>query len=332
MLRGVLAAALLLNSVASAAPAQRLDGLNFIASPGHPFGGASAKRALAEAKRIGAKAVAIIPFLWQASPSSPAIGRGIDMTDGALRSAIRDAHALGLLAVVKPHVWVPTSWAGAVAMDNDEAWSVWFANYSRELQRIAVIAAQEKADALAIGTELARTTHRPEWIDLITMVRAAFQGEVFYVAHGTEEAEAIPFSGDLDAIGVSLYPPFGADADRDARLLVMRDTVDRLDALAARTGRPIVVAEVGLRSARGAAAKPWESPEERDAAPDALLQAEVLADWLAVLDRPTIRGVLVWRWFTDPDAGGMADTDFTVQGKPAEGVLLCAWLLGCAKR
>ena len=106
----------------------------------------------------------------------------------------------------------------------------------------------------------------------------------------------------------------------------------RLDALAARTGKPIVVAEVGLRSARGAAAKPWESAEERDAAPDAPLQAEVLADWLAVLDRPTIQGVLVWRWFTDPDAGGPADTDFTVQGKPAEGVLSCAWLLVCSTR
>ena len=30
------------------------------------------------------------------------------------------------------------------------------------------------------------------------------------------------------------------------------------------------------------------------------LQAEVLADWLAVLDRPSVQGVLVWRWLTDP--------------------------------
>ena len=87
---------------------------------------------------------------------------------------------------------------------------------------------------------------------------------------------------------------------------------------------------IGLRSARGAAAKPWESAEERAAVPDPLLQAEVLADWLAALDRPAIRGVLVWRWFTDPDAGGAADTDFTVQRKPAEGVLMCFWIARCA--
>jgi hypothetical protein len=55
----------------------------------------------------------------------------------------------------------------------------------------------------------------------------------------------------------------------------------------------------------------------------------VLADWLAVLHRPAIGGVLIWRWLTDPDAGGVADTDFTVQGKPAEHVLMCAWMQSC---
>jgi hypothetical protein len=110
----------------------------------------------------------------------------------------------------------------------------------------------------------------------------------------------------------------------------MRDSADRLDALAALTKKPIVVSEIGLRSAEGAAAKPWESAEERDAAPDPELQASVLADWLAVLDRPSIKGVLIWRWLTDPNGGGPSDTDFTVQGKPAEHALMCAWTQRCA--
>jgi hypothetical protein len=38
---------------------------------------------------------------------------------------------------------------------------------------------------------------------------------------------------------------------------------------------------------------------------------------------------MVWRWFTDPEAGGSNDTDFTVQGKPAEAVLSCAWTGNC---
>jgi hypothetical protein len=141
----------------------------------------------------------------------------------------------------------------------------------------------------------------------------------------------VPFWDRLDAIGVSLYPPLGVDEDRVGRIATMRDVAERLDKLSACFDKPLIVAEIGVRSAAGAAAKPWESAEERAAPPDAALQAYVLADWFAALDRPTVRSILVWRWLTDPAAGGLADTDFTVQGKPAERVLLCAWTADCAK-
>jgi hypothetical protein len=225
--------------------------------------------------------------------------------------------------MVKPHVWVPESWAGAIAPRSKADWQTWFAGYRGALADIAAIAAEENADALAIGTELAKTTQRTEWFELIPALRAAFPGTLLYVAHNVEEAERVPFWSLLDAIGVTLYPPLGADRDRASRLIAMRAAGRRLDQVAARTDRRIIVGEIGLRSAEGATAKPWESAEERVAVADPLLQAEVLADWLQVLRRPTVRGVLVWRWFTDPAAGGLADTDFTVQGKPAEGVLLC---------
>jgi len=315
-----------------AAPFERLDGFNVVAVPGHPFGSASARRSLTAARRLGANAVAIIPFLWQASPSSTAIDRGSDMPDAALRTAIRETHALGLRTVIKPHVWIPERWAGTVAPASEDGWRDWFTGYRAALDRIVRIAAEEKADALVVGTELSKTVARPEWRDVIAGVRAAFAGFVFYVAHDVAEAEAVPFWDRLDAIGVSLYPPLGADGDGVGRRAAMRAAVERLDALAQQYGKPVIVAEVGLRSAAGAAAKPWESAEERPAEADSRLQARVLADWLAVLGRPSIRGVLVWRWFTDPGAGGAADTDFTVQNKPAEGVLLCAWTNGCGRR
>jgi hypothetical protein len=324
-------AMLALPIMTAAAAGPRLDGMNVIMAPGHPFGSASAKRSLADLKRLGAGAIALVPFLWQPSPGSPDLVRGDDMPDAVLRAAIADARALGFAVMVKPHVWVPASWAGAVGMDSEDGWRRWFASYRRELVRIASLAEDEKADALAVGTELALTTARPEWLDLIAGARERYSGTLLYVAHNADEAETVPFWSKLDAVGVSLYPPLGADDDRSGRRSAMRAATDRLDALAARTGKSIVVAEIGLRSARGAAAKPWESAEERASAADPSLQAGVLADWLAALDRPTIRGVMIWRWFTDPDAGGAADTDFTVQGKPAEHVLKCAWTRACPR-
>jgi glycosyl hydrolase family 113 len=310
-------------------PDRRLDGFNVIATAADPFGSAAANLALAKAKEVGASAVAVIPFVWQPNAASPDLTRGNDMNDDELRAAIREAHAVGLAVLVKPHVWVPQSWAGAVTMHSQADWQKWFASYQREITHIAQIAESEKAEALAIGTELSQTILLPQWNDLIVETRGAFSGRLLYVAHNVEEAETVPFWDRLDDIGVSLYPPLGNDDDRDYRRAAMRAAADRLDMLAVIYRKPVLIAEVGLRSAAGAAAKPWESAEERAATADPALQADVLADWLTVLDRPTIGGVMIWRWFTDPDAGGLADTDFTVQGKPAEQVLRCAWIPSC---
>jgi hypothetical protein len=330
-LKALAALGLLLPAAARAAEA-RFDGFNVIVVPGHPFGSASAAQALMGAKRLGAAAVAVVPFLWQPHPASAEIVRGNDMTDDELRAAIRTARGLGLKVLVKPHVWIPTSWAGAVEPTSETAWRDWFERYRAEITAVARIAAQEGAEALAFGTELVKTTQRPEWRGVIAAVRAVFPRTLLYVAHNADEAEAVPFWSDLDMIAVSLYPPLGADSDGAGRHAVMEATARRLDALAARLRKPVLAAEIGLRSAEGAAAKPWESPEERSAAADPLLQAQVIAEWLAVLDRPAVRGVLIWRWFTDPDAGGPADTDFTVQGKAAERVLVDAWVLGGLRR
>jgi hypothetical protein len=326
------AALLALAASAASSAAGRLDGFNVVATPDHPFGSASAGTALAQAKQLGANAVAIIPFLWQANPESPNIVRGSDMPDGMLRAAIRQARGADLAVIVKPHVWVPQSWAGAVAPMSENGWRTWFAGYRDAIERIARIAAEEQADALAIGTELEKTTHRPEWQGIVVAARAAFSGTLTYFAHNTEEAERIPFWKQLDVVGVTLYPALGPDGDRAGRLTKMRLVADAIDALAISTGKPALVGEIGLRSAVGAAAKPWESPEERASAPDPVLQADVLRDWITVLDRPAIRGVLIWRWFTDPQSGGPTDTDFTVQNKPAEDVLRCAWRKQCSAR
>jgi hypothetical protein len=313
------------------ADSQHLDGFNVVATPEHPFGSPSSERALITARGLGAKTIAVIPFLWQASPTSPNLKTGSDMSDETLRVAIRQAHGLGLSVVVKPHIWVPESWAGAVEPDSEQSWTIWFSRYGAELERIARIAADEGAEALAIGTELAKTTQRPEWNELIATARAIFPRTLFYIAHNAEEAEAIIFWPQLDAIGVSLYPPLGADDDHTGRLKIMQDVAERLDSLSVQLGKPVLIGEIGLRSARGAAAKPWESAEERVSPVDLQLQAEVLADWLAVLNRPSVHGVLIWRWLSDPAAGGPGDTDFTVQGKPAELVLSCAWMKVCSR-
>jgi len=69
----------------------------------------------------------------------------------------------------------------------------WFAHYRLELERVARVAEEEKAEALAIGTELTATTQRREWNDLIAAARAVYSARLLYVAHNVDEAEAVPF-------------------------------------------------------------------------------------------------------------------------------------------
>jgi hypothetical protein len=313
----------------ASATAQRYDGFNLIAVPKHPFGSAGARAALTAIRQACADTVAIVPFLWQRDPAHSGIVRGADMPDDALRAAIRDTHERGLKVLVKPQVWVDGSWAGRVEPDSPDGWRIWLERYRAAILRIAQVADGERAEAFSIGTELERTTHRPEWRGIVAAARAIYPGLLTYAAHNLEEAEAVPFWSALDAIGVTLYPPLGSDGDHAGRLAVMRAAAERLDRLAARLGKPVIVTEIGIRSAVGAAARPWESAEERVASPSVRLQADVLSDWLAVLRRPSVSGVLIWRWLTDPSAGGPRDTDFTVQGKPAERVFASARTPDC---
>jgi hypothetical protein len=293
-------------------------GFNVIQDAAAPFGSPAARESFRRLARTGADAVAIVSFLWQATPDASEVVRGGDMTDAQLAAGIRQARDAGLAPMVKLHVWIPGTWAGEVAPRD---WGAWFAGYRAALRGIARIARAEGAASLCLGTELRRTTQRPEWAGLIATAREAFGGPLLYTAHNADEAERVPFWGALEAIGASLYPALGADdAPQDWRA-AMEAQAARLDRLAAQHRKPVWITEIGLRSATGAAAKPWESAEERAATPDDALQARVLDTWLRVLERPSVAGVLVWRWISDPAAGGPRDTDFTVQGKLAEGTL-----------
>lgn len=313
---------------AAGCDAAPMHGFNLIQDRQAPLGSAQAFASMSRMRRTGANTVALVPFLWQRRANAPDIARGDDMSDEQLAQGIRAAHRLGLAVIVKPQVWVPGTWAGEVRMDNEADWLTWFARYERALMDLAAVAAREHAEGLVVGTELDQTVSHPQWLALIARVRAVFHGQVSYVSHNVDGAEQVPFWPRLDTIGVTLYPSLVADGQPEQWARVMQETYRRLRILSLGVGRPVFVAEIGLRSAAGAAAKPWESAEERAANPDEQLQSDVLRMWLDVLKRPTVHTVLIWRWISVPAAGGHTDTDFTVQGKRSEGMLASRWS-GC---
>ena len=302
-----------------------MRGANVIQTSSAPLGGARSHASLERLRALGANAVTLSPFLYQSSPGSRTVVHGDAVSDAQLVAGIRDAHRLGFVVLVKPHIWVPGHWAGEVAMSSTDDWTRWFGSYTRELVRYAAIAQSEGAEVFVIGVELEKTIARPEWLEVVRAVRGVYRGRVTYVAHGLDELPRVPFWSQLDLVAISSYPVFPADTSEAALAGVVNATVESMRRFALRTGKPILLAEVGLRSARDAQLKPWESAEERVAPPDELIQARVLRLWLRATSAKPFIGTLVWRWLTDPDAGGPRDTDFTPQHKLAEGVLMAGW-------
>ena len=308
---------------ASSAPVLR--GANLVETPNALFGSEKAAASLRNLAATGANCVAIIPFFWQSTPDDPGIVLGDALPLDRIRLGIAQARAAGLCAIIKPHVWIPGHWAGEVAMRDQTSWKRWFAAYSTHLGELAALAEGEGADAMMIGTELSQTSHHPEWLDVIARARSRFRGTLSYAAHGPEEAGRVPFWGELDTVSASLYPVLGAAQDETSWRNTITVALRQSLAVAQKVQRPFWIAEFGIRSARDATLRPWESAEERLAEPDALLQAAVIGAWLEIAGRTDRRAELVWRWFTDPAAGGREDTDFTVQNKPAEAVLRRYW-------
>ena len=301
-------------------------GVNLVQAEQAPLGGADARRSMRLLASLGADSVALTPYLWQPSAVSADVVRGSDTPDEALLSGIRQARELGFRVLVKPHLWVEGGRPGEARMADDAGWRRWFTAYTNALVAMARGAQEAGAETLSIGTAIRAAHLRPEWREVIGAVRAVFRGRLLYVAADTEEAEAFPHWALLDAVGLRLYRALGADDGGQDWAAVMSREAERLDRLEQRARKKIWVAELGIRSAAGAAAAPALSVEERASAPDQRVQAEALARWLRRLDRPSVEAVLLWRWFTDPTRGGAADTDYTPQGKLAEGVLLHAWL------
>ncbi|UYH54063.1 hypothetical protein N6L26_08275 [Qipengyuania sp. SS22] len=296
-------------------------GVNLIEDPAAPFGSARARQSFANLAEAGATTVALVPFFWQPGASDPALVRGSALPRDRLFLGIKEAARVGLDVLVKPHVWVPERWAGSVVFSSEGDWQSWFDAYATALIDCAETAAEAGADVLSIGTELLQTSARPEWTRLIARAREVFPGRLTYVAHNSAEAQQVGFWNLLDIVTMSSYPSLGAPTDMTSWRRAINGEIGALRALADRHAKPAWLGEIGIRSAADATYKPWESAEERDAAPDPALQARVLRLWLDAAQQGGIDTALVWRWLSDPQGGGPEDTDFTIQNKPAQSLL-----------
>ncbi len=294
------------------------------------YGSAASERSLTHLKNLGITWISITPFGFMRSPTDTVIrwsGARIVENDSSLVATTRQAHALGIAVMLKPHLWLrPPLWVGQISMTTGEAWRAWFRAYTAFILHYATLALRGGMDGFVVGNELGGTSRREaEWRSLIARVRSIYHGPLTYGA-GMNEVFDVPFWDALDFIGVSGYYPL-VDARSPDRALLEGAWVpiaDRLRALSLRWNRRVIFTELGYRSSDYAAWKQWEIPREAEANPT--VQSEAYAAFLeAVWPQPWCAGVYWWKWPSSDEGGGTSDNDYTPIHKPAEDILRHFW-------
>jgi ligand-binding sensor domain-containing protein len=306
-------------------------GLNYTAWAWGQFATLESDRSLENLAATGANWVAIVFFGYQEAYTSTVITQDPSRTptDQEITHAIATAHDLGLKVMLKPHVDLRHDrdhWRGNIgeAFTEEEQWQAWFGSYGDFINHYAKLAQEHGVEQFCIGTELVGTSHREaEWREVVAGVREHFHGSITYAGnHGTEDV-GITWWDAVDTIGIDAYYVLTDKTDPTLDELkaawVEKGYVDTLAGLAERYDKPVLITEIGYRSADGTIKTPWDWD---DLPLDLREQADAYRAALDVLwDQPWLTGIYWWNWDVNPQKGGSEDTDYTPYGKPAEEVL-----------
>jgi hypothetical protein len=280
-------------------------------------------------KATGADAISQTPFGWQSAVNSPEI-KWQTVNDKAwwgessngLKATLDSSSALGMMNILKPHLWARGSWPGEIEMKTEEDWSLWFDNYRGFILDYAMLAETQGFTMLCIGTELEKTSHREsDWRNVIAQVRKVYSGKLVYAANFTE-FEQIKFWDELDYIGIQAYFPLAKSHNPSLAELTKswENHIPKIEKVVKKFKKPVLFTEIGYCNTIDAAIEPWVWPNERK---EIELSEEVQAlcyraFFETAWQKPWMAGVFFWKWY--PEAHGR-DPDFTPQGKAAEAVM-----------
>jgi hypothetical protein len=253
-------------------------------------------------------------------------------TDASLVQAIQEAHALGMTVTIKPHLDPQDGQWRAFIDPSDRA--TWFKNYDAYIMHYAQLAQANGAEQLVIGTELIdmtsdshNSTNTANWNALIAQVRGVYSGKIGYAANwgpngsNIDEKNQIKFWNNLDFAGVDAYYPLNTPDNSVASLQAAWSSADSDVAnFAASVGKPMIFTEIGYKSIANAHLQPgvWQNVTAPDDTEQANAYQAFFQHWNNV---PYLKGIYMWEWQPESNAGGPSDTDYTPQNKPAEAIM-----------
>ena len=248
------------------------------------------------------------------------------VTNDEIHRAIKLAREQGFKIIMKPIVnCLDGAWRATINLETEEAWDQWWQSYEAFLLHYAQIAADTECEMLCVGCEMRSTEHFDDhWRRIIAEVRKTYKGPIVYNAnHG--DIENVGWFDAVDVIGVSAYWPVSTEQDTSLNTMLAgwRPIRERLRGLSSKWNRPILFAEIGVRSAKTCSTMPWDW-QHHDLPFDGEEQARYYeAAFQSFWHEPWFIGYCWWDWKAQlyDRKQGTTNTDFCAYGKPAEEIL-----------
>jgi len=299
-----------------------MQGLSFVAPP-RPFGDS----AMVDVRQSGADWIAVIPYGFTL-PGETVVHFDSERQwwgerpEGTIKT-IHQAQEEGISVMLKPQVYVPRSWTGAIAFDTEQEWVQWENSYRKYILPMAQIADSLQVDLFCIGTEFKASTHeRPVfWRQLIQDIRAIYSGPLTYAANW-DEYSTITFWDKLDYIGIDAYFPLSEKSTPEVSHLreAWKEQHRAMLHTAHAYQRPYLFTEFGYMSVDGCASRTWELEEQRR---ELNINEQAQANAIEALfqefwDDQAWAGGFLWKWYPyEGRRSAYRRKDYTPQNKLA---------------
>lgn len=304
-------------------------GMNYVAWTANGYSNVNSTKAMEQMVALGINWVGLVTTWYQDHYHSTEIYplRDKTPTDESLIFAIRKLRELNFKVMLKPHLDLVDSqgkWRGDIGFENPADWQTWFDSYTAFILHYVDIAAKENVELFCVGTELtnATNTQAEHWRGLIKKVRDIYKGRLTYAANWDNEFKQISFWDALDYAGIDPYFPLVTSARPTAEQLkeAWGDWVKIIEEWQKNINKPVILTEIGYKSARDAADEPWQHTAIGEL--DLEIQVNLYKGLLeSFWDKPWFYGVYWWYWGTNPKMGGELNRGFTPQNKPAQEVI-----------
>lgn len=306
-------------------PSEKINGISFVASRNEVK-----PEDLQPVLNVNANAIAVMPFAFMHGLDQPEISFNSERQwwgerEEGVKKTIAMAHEENLSVMLKPQIWIRGAFTGDLKMKSETGWKKLEEQYQNYILFYAKLAESENVDLFCIGTELNSFVQaRPEfWNELISKVKEIYNGKLTY-AENWDKVEEVHFWKELDYIGADAYFPLSDEAAPTVAQLSRgwRPIKKNLKRLAEKEDKPVLFTEYGYRNIDFTAKEPWNFSRELTSLNFGAQARALSAVYEEVWPEDWFAGGFLWKWHHNhANAGGLEDSEYTPQNKPAEKVV-----------